>query len=66
MMPDKSAAATVEAIVASFTEEERQSFERELDRRLGKLIGGNLTETMKSKIVRIIVEEIEMVLVARE
>ncbi len=57
--------AAVEAIIASFTEEERQSFERELDRRLGELVGRKLTEAVKDKIVRIIVEEIEMVLQAR-
>ena len=60
-----SADADVDAILASFTEEEVQSFKRELERRLVGLVGREITKTMKAKIVRIIVEEVEMVLQAR-
>lgn len=58
----------VQAIIATFSEEERLSFEREMSRRLGKAPSSarNLTEARKGQIVRIIVEEVEMVLAARD
>jgi hypothetical protein len=65
MASDESRNCT-ETIIASFSAEEQQSFLREIDRRLGKFVGRRLSKTVEAKIVAVIVEEVEMILVARD
>jgi hypothetical protein len=55
----------VQEILRSFTAAERDSFLRELDRRTAKLPRKLSKKTLHHAIVEIIVEEIDMVLVAR-
>ena len=55
----------VREILMSFSPEERASFDREIDRRLHPFIGKKISEATISQMVRIMAEEIEMILVAR-
>jgi len=65
MTPDQ-AMQIFEAIFADFSADELKTFRYEIERRLGHLIGKKISPEMKDKVARIIVEEIQMVLVARD
>jgi hypothetical protein len=65
MTPDQ-AKRTLDAIFADFSAEERETFRDNVERRLGLHIGEKLSPKMHDKVARIVVEEIQMVLMARD
>jgi hypothetical protein len=64
-MADTRLGNVIGELLASFTQAERASLLREVDRRLHPLIGKKISARMEAEVVRIIVEELEMILVAR-
>lgn len=65
-MTQDQAMQMIDKIFANFSEDERQSFRDNVERRLGLHIGDKVAPEMYDKVARILVEEIQMVLTARD
>lgn len=65
-MTQDEAMQMLERVFADFSAEERECFRDNVERRLGLRIGEKVSPDLHDKVARVLVEEIQMVLMGRD